>query len=114
MWLKYRKDKALQYLMMVVYFFLGWAVTTGPNTGIDVIAPGRQDMSLEDNNPVFRSADINCGTARLIEDQSSHRGPKTSASAVNRDTNGTTNRQMPLAETPGGARVRGPDCQRTL
>jgi hypothetical protein len=65
MWLKYRKDKALQYLMMVVYFFLGWAVTTGPNTGIDVIAPGRQDMSLEDNNPVFRSADINCGTARF-------------------------------------------------
>jgi len=33
-------------------------VTTGPNTGIDVIAPGRQDMFLENHNPVFRSADI--------------------------------------------------------
>jgi hypothetical protein len=35
----------------------GWAVTTGPNTGLDVIVPGRQDI-----NPVFRSADIICGT----------------------------------------------------
>ncbi|MCK5552464.1 MAG: hypothetical protein KAJ09_04905, partial [Deltaproteobacteria bacterium] len=27
-------------------------------TGIDVIAPGRQDIFLENHNPVFRSADI--------------------------------------------------------
>ena len=33
-------------------------VTTGPNTGIDVFAPGRQDIFLENLNPVFRSADI--------------------------------------------------------
>jgi hypothetical protein len=33
-------------------------VTTGPSTGIDVFAPGRQDIFLENLNPVFRSADI--------------------------------------------------------
>jgi len=27
-------------------YFLGQAVTTGPSTGIDVTAPGRQDSSL--------------------------------------------------------------------
>ena len=38
-------------------FTFGWVVTTGPNIGIDVIAPRRQDM-----NPVLRSAHIICGT----------------------------------------------------
>ena len=40
-------------------------MTTGPSTGIDVIAPGRQDRFLENRNPVFRSADIIVAPPRL-------------------------------------------------
>jgi hypothetical protein len=42
----------------------GGAVTTGPNTGIDVIAPGRQDVFLRNLNPVLRSADISVAPPR--------------------------------------------------
>jgi len=42
----------------MIYSFFGWAASAGPSTGIDVIAPGRQDVLLRSLNPVFRSADI--------------------------------------------------------
>ena len=43
---------------VIMIYSLWWAVTTGPSTGLDVIAPGRQDVFLGNHNPVFRSADI--------------------------------------------------------
>jgi hypothetical protein len=36
----------------------GRAVTTGPETGLEIFVPGRQDMSERTINPGFRSADL--------------------------------------------------------
>ena len=42
------------------------AVTTGPSTGGEAIAPGRQDEFPRNRNPGFRSANlIICGTAHF-------------------------------------------------
>jgi hypothetical protein len=40
------------------------AVTTGPNIGFEILVPGASGhVPLELYNPVFRSADLFCGTA---------------------------------------------------
>jgi len=39
------------YKISVHGILFGWAVTTGPSTGIDVVAPGRQDIILFSGAP---------------------------------------------------------------
>ena len=42
-------------------------MTTGPNSGLEIIAPGASGQSSSELiNPVFRSADLLCGTAHSL------------------------------------------------
>src|SRR6266545_1512965 len=44
----------------------GRAVTTGPRTGIEVLAPGRQDMFRMELQSCFQERRPLCGTAHLF------------------------------------------------